>query len=105
MYIGWWFPVQHIFYLARVHCYSTIRDNMTQKGNFSQPELTLTPLGIQLVLPKLLQDQPQMFGMFLFILREYEYVINEHHHKLVKILHKHFIHQIHEVGRCIGQTK
>jgi hypothetical protein len=27
--IGWWFLVQYISHLGWIHCYSTIRDNMT----------------------------------------------------------------------------
>jgi hypothetical protein len=32
-------------------------------------------------------------------------VINEHHHKFVKELHEHLVHEIHEIGRGIGQAK
>jgi hypothetical protein len=43
--------------------------------------------------------------MFIFILGEYQDVVEEHYHKLVQIFHEDFVHQVHEVGRCIGQSK
>jgi hypothetical protein len=32
-------------------------------------------------------------------------VVNEHHYKFVKELHEHLVHEIHEVGRGVGQAK
>jgi hypothetical protein len=46
-----------------------------------------------------------MFVMFFFILGEYQDVVDENYHKLVQIFHEDFIHQVHEVGKGIGQSK
>jgi hypothetical protein len=54
---------------------------------------------------KLLQHQREMFFVFFFILRVDQYVIDEHHNKLVQILHKVLVHQIHIVGRGFSQSK
>jgi hypothetical protein len=43
--------------------------------------------------------------MFFFRLREYEDLINEDHYKLIQLFHKHLVHEVHEVGKCIGQSK
>jgi hypothetical protein len=37
-----------------------------------------------------------------FTLRIDKNIVDEHHDKSVQILHKHLIHQIHEIGWCIG---
>jgi hypothetical protein len=42
-----------------------------------------------------------MFVMLLFILGEYQNIINEHYHKLVQIFHEGFVHQVHEVGKAL----
>jgi hypothetical protein len=43
--------------------------------------------------------------MFFFILRVDHYTLDEHYDKLVQILHKVCVHQIHEVGRDFNQSK
>jgi hypothetical protein len=43
--------------------------------------------------------------VFLFILRVDQYVIEEKHDKLVQILYKFLVHQIHIVGRVFNQSK
>jgi hypothetical protein len=74
---------------------------MTQEQDFTDPELTLAQLCIQLVLSQSLQYHPQMICMFCFALRIYQNIINKYHHKLVEIIHEYTVHQIHEEGRCI----
>jgi hypothetical protein len=54
---------------------------------------------------KLLQHQTEMFLVFFYILRVEQYVIDEHHDKLVQILYKFLVHQIHIVGRDLNQSK
>jgi hypothetical protein len=46
-----------------------------------------------------------MFFMFFLTPREYQYVINEYHNKLIELLHEYLVHQMHEVCRCVGQTE
>jgi hypothetical protein len=54
---------------------------------------------------KLLQYQTEIFFVFFFILRVDQYVIDEHHDKLVQILYKFLVHQIHIVGWDFNQSK
>jgi hypothetical protein len=54
---------------------------------------------------KLLHYQTEMSFMFFFILRADQYIINEYHNKLVQLLHKDLVHQIHKVGQSISQFK
>jgi hypothetical protein len=61
---------------------------MPKERDFLQPEITLAKLGIQLMLSQLLQHKPQMFLMLLLILGVNQDIINEHHNKLIQILHK-----------------
>jgi hypothetical protein len=78
---------------------------MPKEWHFTQPELTITKLVIELVIPQLLQYQAQMFLMFSIILGINQNVIDEYHDELIKIFHKHIVHHIHEVDWCIGQAK
>src|SRR3954469_15903997 len=78
---------------------------MSEESHFLQPKLAFAELDIQLVLPQLLQYQTQMCLMLLLILGIDQYIINEHHDKLVQELHKHLVHHIHEVCRSISQSK
>jgi hypothetical protein len=76
---------------------------MTKERDLSQQEFTLAELGTQLI--EFLQNKPQMFLVFLLIPGIHQNIIDEHHHELVKILHEHFIHQIHEISWSISQPK
>jgi hypothetical protein len=46
-----------------------------------------------------------MFFVFFFILRVDQYVIDEHHNKLVQILHNILVHEIYIVGQGFSQSK
>jgi hypothetical protein len=56
---------------------------MSKKRNFLQPESTLAEFGIELMVPKLLQNNLEMLCMLFFTLGIDQYVINEDHNKLV----------------------
>ena len=71
---------------------------MTQEQDFTDPELALAQLCIQPVLSQSLQYHPQMIRMLFFVSRIYQNVIDEYHHKLVKIIHEYTVHQIHKEG-------
>ena len=43
--------------------------------------------------------------MLFFIFGVDKNVVDEHNNKLVQTLHEHLIHEIHEIGRSIRQTK
>src|SRR3954463_7614726 len=78
---------------------------MPKKSNFIQPEFTLAEFGIQLMLCKFLKYQTQMSFMLFFGLGVDQNVIDENDNELVKELHEHLVHHIHEISWCIGQTK
>jgi hypothetical protein len=78
---------------------------VTKKSNFFQPKFAFAELGIKLVLSQGSQYQPQMLCVLFLGLEIDQDVINEHHHKFVKELHEHLVHEIHEVGWGIGQAK
>jgi hypothetical protein len=46
-----------------------------------------------------------MIHMLLLTLRIYENIINEYHHKLVKIVHEYTVHQIHEEAGAFVRPK
>jgi hypothetical protein len=47
-------PFKNILQFARIHNNTILRENMTKKGYFFKPKLTLAKLGIKTMLPKLL---------------------------------------------------
>jgi ABC-type uncharacterized transport system substrate-binding protein len=67
-----------------------------------QPELTFTIYNIESVISELLQYHPHMFLMFSITFEIDQNAIDEYHDELIKLFHKHLIHQIHEVGWCIS---
>jgi hypothetical protein len=103
--VYWRFPVQNGCHFLRIYSQSIFVYNVTQEQDFINPELALAQLCIQLVLPESLQYHLQMIHMLLLTSRIYENIINEYHHKLVEVIHKHTVHQIHEEGWRIRQTK
>jgi hypothetical protein len=78
---------------------------MTLEQNFTDPELALVKLGIQLTILWPLKYFPQVLFMLLLILGIYKNIINEHHYELVEVVHEHTVHQVHEVSWHIRQTK
>jgi hypothetical protein len=46
-----------------------------------------------------------MFGMFFFVFRIDQDIIDEYYHKLVQVGHKDLIHEVHGNCRCICQSK
>jgi transposase len=58
-----------------------------------------------MVLYEFLQNQMKMFCILLFFLGVDQNVIHEHYHEHIQILHKHFVHQVHEIGQSISQSK
>ena len=57
------------------------------------------------MISEVLKNDVQMFGMFLLILGINEDVIDEYHDELIKLGHEDRVHEIHEVGRCIGKAE
>ena len=78
---------------------------MSKKSYFLQPELTLTKLGIRLILTKCSKHNSQMFFVFFFTLGINKNVVDKHHDEHIQIIHEHFVHEIPKIGRGVGQTK
>src|SRR6185437_8234045 len=89
----WRFPLQYIINLPWINRNTSISDDMPKERDLLQPEITLAEFSIQLMLSKLLQHKPQVLLMLLLILGVNQDIINEHHNKLIQILHKHLVHQ------------
>jgi hypothetical protein len=56
---------------------------MTKEGNFLEPKVTFAKLGIQLILPQLLQNHSQVLLMLFGGGGIDKDVINEHYYELV----------------------
>jgi hypothetical protein len=54
---------------------------------------------------ELFQHLSQVRLMFFFCLQEYEYIINKDYYEFVQVFLKYFVHVVHEVSRCIHQSK
>jgi hypothetical protein len=78
---------------------------MSKKWNFLQPESTLAKLGIELMVPKSLQNNAEMPRMLFFTLGIDQDVVNEDNDKLVQLQHEYGVHQVHEICRSIGEFK
>jgi hypothetical protein len=52
-----------------------------------------------------LKDNSEVFSMFFLTLGIDENIIDKDHDKFVKLRHKHGVHEVHEVGWGIRETK
>jgi hypothetical protein len=57
------------------------------------------------MISKALKNNTKMFRMLFCSLGVDEYVVNKDYDKLIKLWHKHRIHEVHEVGWSIGKTE
>jgi ABC-type lipoprotein export system ATPase subunit len=71
---------------------------VTQEQNFTQSELTLAVLQIELMITRSLKHNAEMPFMLFLVLRKDQDVINEDHNKLVQLCHEYRVHQVHEVS-------
>jgi hypothetical protein len=82
-YQSWRFLFKYLLNLAWVD-YNTLSGvDMSKNWNLLYPKCTLAELGIELVVTKSLQDNPETLHMLFFILGVDQDVINEYHNKLV----------------------
>ena len=56
-------------------------------------KLTLHKFGLELMLPKLLENKSQIIFMLLFSGTEHKYIIQVHKHKVINVLPHDTIHQ------------
>jgi hypothetical protein len=80
-------------------------DDMSKKRNLLQPESTLAEFGMELMVPKSLQNNTEMSRMLFFILGIDQDVVNEDNDKLVQLRHEYRVHQIHKMCMRIGESK
>ena len=78
---------------------------MSQESHLSKPKLTLTELGIQLIVPEFQENNSQMILMLLLRLRVDQDVVNKDHNKLIQIRLEYPMHEIHECRWHIRQLE
>jgi hypothetical protein len=104
-YRSWRLPIKYFLNLVWVDCNSLIKDDMSKKRNFLQPESTLAEFGIELMVPKSLQNNTEMLCMLFFTHGIDQDDVNEYHDKLVQLQHEYRVHQVYEMCRIIGESK
>jgi hypothetical protein len=100
-----WFPIHHLLDFARIYGDTIFGNSVAQKFHTIQPEFTLGELCILLVISQMLKDNSEIFGMRFLIFGIDKYIIDEDHYEFVELCHKHGVHEIHEVGWGICETK
>jgi hypothetical protein len=70
-----------------------------------QPEFAFGELGVKLMISQTLQDNSEMFGMLFIVFGIDKDIIDKHHYEIVELHHKHGVHEVHEVGWGICETK
>jgi hypothetical protein len=104
-YRSWRLLIKHFLNLAWVNCNPLHRDDMSKKRNFLQPESILAEFGIELMVPKLLQNNAEVSHMLFFTLGIDQDVVNEDNNKLVQLRHEYGVQRVHEMCRSIGEPK
>jgi hypothetical protein len=84
-YRSWRLPIKHFLNLAWVNCNHLSRDDMSKKRNFLQPKSTLAEFGVKLMVPKSLQNNPEVPRMLFFTLGIDQDIVNEDNDKLVQL--------------------
>jgi hypothetical protein len=76
-----------------------------QKFHTIQPEFAFGELSVKLMISQTLQDNSEMFGILLLIFEIDDDIIDKDHYEFVELCHKHGVHEVHEVGWGIRETK
>jgi hypothetical protein len=100
-----WFPVHHLLDFARIYGDTIFGNSVAQKFHTIQPEFTFGELSIKLMISQMLKDNSEMFGMLLLIFGIDDDIIDEDHYEFVELHHKYRVHEVHEVGWGICETK
>jgi hypothetical protein len=96
------FPIHHLLNFARIYGDTILGNGVPQEFHTLQPEFTLGELSIKLMISQTLKDNSEMFGMFFLVFGIDE---DKDHYEFVKLRHKHGVHEVHEVGWGIRETK
>jgi hypothetical protein len=100
-----WFPVHHLLNFARIYGDTILGNGFPQELHTLQPEFTFGELSIKLMISQTLKDDSEMFGMFFLVFGIDEDIVDKDHYEVVKLRHKHGVHEVHEVGLGIRETK
>jgi hypothetical protein len=100
-----WFPIQHLLNFARIYRDTILGNGVPQEFHTFQLEFTFGELFIKLMISQTLKDNSEVFGMFFIVFRVDEDIIDKDHYEFVKLHHKHGVHEVHEVGWGIRETK
>jgi hypothetical protein len=100
-----WFPLHYLLYVARIYGDTILGNSVAQKFHTIQPEFTFGELGIKLMISQMLKDNSDMFGMIFLIFGIDKDIIDKDHYEFGELRHKHGVHEVHEVGWGICETK
>jgi hypothetical protein len=92
-----WFPIHHLLNFARIY-------GDTILGNGVPQEFDTLHL-LKLMISQTLKDNSEMFGMFFLVFGIDKGIIDKDHYEFVELRHKHGVHEVHEVGWGIRETK
>jgi hypothetical protein len=100
-----WFPIHHFLNFARIYGDTILGNGVPQEFHTFQPEFTFGELCIKLMISQTLKDNSEVFDMFFLALGIDENIIDKDHDKFIELRHKHGVHEVHEVGWGIRETK
>jgi hypothetical protein len=99
------FLIHHLLDFARIHRDTIFRNSVAQNFDTIQSEVTFGELSIKLMISQMLKDNSEMFGMLLLVFGIDKAIIDEDHYEFVELRLKHGVHEVHEVGWGICDTK
>jgi hypothetical protein len=100
-----WFPIHHLLNFARIYGDTILGNGVPQELHTFLPEFTFGQLSIKLMISQTLKDNSEVFGMFFLVFGIDEDIIDKDHYEFVELCHKHGVHEVHEVGWGIRETK
>jgi hypothetical protein len=100
-----WFPIHHLLNFARIYGDTILGNGVPQEFHTLQPEFAFGEHSIKIMISQTLEDNSEMFGMFFLIFGIDKDIIDKDHYEFVELRHKHGVHEVHEVGWGIHETK
>jgi hypothetical protein len=80
-------------------------NGVPQEFHTLQPEFAFGELSIKLMISQTLKDNSEMFDMLFLVFGIDKDIIDKDHYEFVEFCHKHGVHEVHEVGWGIRETK
>jgi hypothetical protein len=100
-----WFPIHHLLNFARIYGDTILGNGVPQEFHTFQPEFTFGELSINLMISQTLKDNSEVFDMFFLVFGVDEDIIDKDDYEFVELRHKHEVHEVHELGWGIRETK